>query len=70
VEFDIEKQGRSAAVPIHQAGGRVRPWALAFSPAAHHAWIAFYDATEARVRPGGEYDAVCGLANKQGRPAS
>jgi hypothetical protein len=58
--FDLVRQ----PLPLDLCGGGVRPRSLTFSPAARRAWIAFYDATEAKVRPGGEFEAIKGLANK------
>jgi hypothetical protein len=51
-------------LPLDLAGGGVRPRALTFSPAARRVWIDLHDWTETRVRPGGEFDAIRGLANK------
>jgi hypothetical protein len=58
--FDLIRQ----PLPLDQAGGGVRPRALSLSVAARRAWIEFHDWTEARVRPGGEFEAIRGLANK------
>jgi hypothetical protein len=51
-------------LPLDLAGGGVRPRALTLSAAARRAWIDFHDWTESRVRPGAEFDAIRGLANK------
>jgi hypothetical protein len=37
---------------------------LRLSAAARRAWIDLHDWTETRIRPGGEYDGIRGLANK------
>jgi hypothetical protein len=58
--FDLVRQ----PLPIDQTGGGVRPRALTLSPAARRAWIDIHDWTETRVRPGGEFEAIRGLANK------
>ncbi len=58
--FDLVRQ----PLPLDVAGGGVRPRALTFSPAARRAWIAFYDWVEGRIRTGGEFEAIKGLANK------
>lgn len=58
--FDLVRQ----PLPVDQAGGGVRPRALSLSPTARRAWVDFYDHVEARVRPGGEFETIKGLANK------
>jgi hypothetical protein len=51
-------------LPLDLAGGGVCPRSLTLSPAARRIWIGFYNGVESGVRPGGEYDAIRGLANK------
>jgi hypothetical protein len=58
--FDLIRQ----PLPLDQVGGGIRPRVLPLSPAARRAWIDFHDWTEIRVRAGGEFEAIRGLANK------
>ena len=58
--FDLIRQ----PLPLDQVGGGIRPRVLPLSLAARRAWIDFHDWTEIRVRAGGEFEAIRGLANK------
>jgi hypothetical protein len=58
--FDLIRQ----PLPCDDVGGGVRPRSLVLSPASRRVWIDFHDWTEARVRHGGEFEAIRGLVNK------
>lgn len=51
-------------VTSEDSGGGLLPRALPFEPSARATWIAFADHAERAMRPGGEYEAIRGLASK------